>query len=118
MTEAQEQQRVVDYIHKTLPDVLLTCTGAGLGFHARHQKKMNTLGYLRGTPDLLVFEPRGAFHGLMIEMKSATGDVKPHQKEIMDKLRARGYRAHVCFGADQAIQIVNDYFSTDLLSLK
>ena len=109
-SEASEQAEVVAYVRSSMPGVLFTSTGAGLGFHVRYQAAMNRGGYLKGTPDLIFMEPRGVYHGLFIEMKSRVGSVRPEQKALMEELNQRGYKACICFGAEQAIEQIKAYF--------
>lgn len=108
-TEEQEQIEFVSYVRAKCPDVMLTTTGAGLGFHARFMRKMNQLGYAKGTPDVLVFEPRGQYHGLLIEMKSMRGESRPNQVEMIAKLNNKGYKAVICYGSAAAIKVFNEY---------
>lgn len=110
-SEKQEQMEVASYVRAKYPSVIMTTTGAGLGFNARFQKSMNQMGYAKGTPDLVFFEARHGFHGLLIEMKTVRGDIRPHQKEMREELEKRGYKACICFGSGQAIKVVDQYFA-------
>lgn len=49
-------------------------------------------GYQKGCPDIIIFEPRGKYHGLTIELK-AGAKVTPEQKKWRDELSQRGYKA-------------------------
>lgn len=73
---------------------------------------MKRTGYVKGIPDLLIFEPRGTFHGLMIEMKK---DEKSYatkeQKEWQEKLNARGYRSEICKSFEDAKRVIDEYLS-------
>lgn len=88
-------------------------------FHAipngghRHKKtaaRLKAEGVKAGVPDLFVAEPRGAFHGLYLEMKRrAGGRASPAQVERVRELRTRGYAALFCRGADEAWAAVELY---------
>lgn len=71
-----------------------------------HMKK---LGLTKGVPDVMVAIPRGGFHGLFIEFKSAKGRVRPEQTAFHEKLRSQGYCVEVCRDATEAIKLFQDY---------
>ena len=71
---------------------------------------MKAAGYLRGIPDLLIFEPSGDYNGLAIELKAGKGKPSPHQLEALKSLRARGWRAEVSTGWDDTVELLNEYF--------
>jgi hypothetical protein len=102
----------VAYIKAKYPSVIVTATGAGMGFSAKWQHLLSRLGYHRGTPDLMIFEPRSTFHGLFVEMKTVRGSLSTHQKDTLDRLAEKGYKTCVCFGAGQAIGAIDKYMSS------
>lgn len=55
-------------------------------------------GVRPGVPDLCLPVPRGGWHGLWIEMKSATGRTSPEQREWLEFLALQGYATAVCRG--------------------
>ncbi len=59
-------------------------------------------GVRAGVPDLSMPVPRGRFHGLYIELKAARGRVQDTQRQWIERLTAQGYKALVCFGAEEA----------------
>jgi len=73
-------------------------------------------GVLPGVPDLClpVPQPRpdgGDWHGLYVEMKRSDHSNAPtaQQKRWIDYLRASGYMAVVCYGAGEAIEVIERY---------
>jgi len=52
---------------------------------------------------------RKGYHGLYIEVKAIDDRIRPSQQEWIDKLAAQGYKAVVCFGAEDAIEVIADY---------
>ena len=52
-------------------------------------------------------------HGMYIEMKVAGGRVKPHQKAIHERLRARGYHVIVAWSAREAIEAIARYLDIE-----
>lgn len=82
---------------------------------APHQAVMaKRSGMRRGYPDVFLPVPSHGFHGLFIEMKRKDGvqsDVKPEQREWLAALRDQGYHAVVCFGWENAAQVIALYLT-------
>ena len=73
-------------------------------------KRMKATGYKRGFPDVFVYEARGGFHGLAIELKKGSGGrVSPSQNEWQQALEMRGYKATVAKGYDEAVRVLEWY---------
>ena len=72
-------------------------------------QRMKDMGQLKGAPDLLLAVPVGPFHGLFIEMKTEGGRVTTSQKEIHEYLREQGYAVYVCYCANEAMKVTNEY---------
>jgi len=71
-------------------------------------------GTARGFPDMFLFVPRHPWHGLAIELKRQKGGrTSKYQKDWLDLLQTRGYRAFVAHGAWDAITIIEKYLSGD-----
>jgi hypothetical protein len=113
-SEAAVQKAVIDYLRYQYPDALYCATAGGMKASYKQAARMKLTGYVKGVPDLQIFEPRGGFHGLMIEIKKdKTSYPTTEQKEWIKKLNERGYSAHVCKGVDEAIGVINSYFTRD-----
>lgn len=77
-------------------------------------KRLKAAGYKKGFPDVFVYEPRGAFHGLAIELKKEKGgSVSASQREWIAALEARGYHAVVAKGLEAAQMVIVDYLAVD-----
>ena len=77
-------------------------------------KRMKATGYKRGFPDVFVYEPRGPFHGLAIELKKEKGGrVSQAQKDWKQALEERGFHATVAKGYDMAIDVLERYLTED-----
>lgn len=70
-------------------------------------------GVKRGVPDYCLPVARGGFHGLYIELKTATGAVRPEQRGWLADLHAQGYKAVVCRQWEQAWSVLRDYLASD-----
>lgn len=71
--------------------------------------RLKRSGLRKGFPDLTIPVPKGTYHGLYIEMKSAKGRATPEQKEWITLLRNNGYVAEVCHGWREAVEIIDKY---------
>ena len=80
--------------------------------------KMMRMGYRKGTPDILVFEPRGIYHGLLIEFKAPGGTIGTDQHIFARLAEDRGYKTAFCFSTVEGIGVLAEYlglgkFSSD-----
>lgn len=74
--------------------------------------RFKAMGVKAGVPDVFLDVPRGGFHGLRIEMKRREGGrLEPEQREWIDHYNQIGYRAVVCYGWDQAREVIEEYLS-------
>lgn len=94
--------------HKESPLFSATVGGVRLAMHTA--KKMKQAGYKKGIPDLLIFEPRGMYTGLAIEVKTKTGRPSSHQKEWIKRLNSNGWRAEICYGLAECLAVIDEYF--------
>lgn len=69
-------------------------------------------GVVAGIPDLMLAMPRPPFHGLFLELKTATGSVSRSQKAVAETLRAQNYQVVVAYGLDDAIETIETYLET------
>jgi hypothetical protein len=74
--------------------------------------KAKRAGMRKGFPDISLPVSRKGCHALFIELKKHDGvpsDVKPEQKEYLEMLINEGNHCAVCFGADDAIDLISWY---------
>jgi hypothetical protein len=71
--------------------------------------RMSRMGYRKGTPDVLFFEPRGVYHGFLVEFKTPHGTVSPEQYKFISEAKDRGYVAVVCRSTNEAIEALRFY---------
>ncbi|GAP53531.1 hypothetical protein AHiyo6_00960 [Arthrobacter sp. Hiyo6] len=102
---------------------MLNCSGLKMTmFQARRQKALNPR---RGHPDLVVYERRGSFNGLAVEVKregeriyKRNGEpASEHIAEQRDYLRlldSRGWYTVFGVGAPDCIQLIDDYMGGKL----
>jgi hypothetical protein len=75
--------------------VLFTASCAGMRTHPRAGARMKRMGAKKGVPDIMIFEPRWKYHGLMIELKSKDGHASKEQIAWRDALNFKGYHAAI-----------------------
>lgn len=66
-------------------------------------------GIVRGVSDLILMLPRGGYHALCIEMKTATGYQSSYQKNWAELVRAQGYRYEVIRSAEDFRALLIEY---------
>ena len=67
-------------------------------------------GLKKGVPDIILPVPRGAYHGLFIEMKRVSGSrVSAEQRQWLQDLCEQGYAAAVCYGWKAASECIKTY---------
>ena len=75
----------------------------------REAVRFKAMGVKPGVSDIFLPVAQGGYHGLFIEMKAPDGRASAEQKKFINAVREQGYRAEVCFGWEQASQIILDY---------
>jgi hypothetical protein len=88
--------------------------------------KVKSLGYSKGTPDLIIPARRGDYAGLWIELKSeraeyidshgekkihSAGTLSDEQKEWLEYLKGEGYCARCATGFEEARKIIDAYLT-------
>ena len=72
---------------------------------------MRAEGLRPGVPDLCIPVARGRYHSLYIEMKADGGKPTEEQARWILRLRAEGMCAYVCYGAENAIALIDRYMA-------
>lgn len=90
--------------------ILHCCSLAGQGDMARRTKAL-LMGYWYGFPDYVVFIPKGAYYGLIIEFKIKPRKPSENQIETLRNLENNGYYTYVCYDIDDGIRILEWYMA-------
>ena len=109
--EALIQEAVINYINAQYPGTLYCASAGGVRTSMKQAVMMKRTGYVKGFPDIFIYEARHSCHGLAIEMKTAKGVMSQHQKEWQNELIKRGYIAVTCKSFDQAQIIIDEYLA-------
>jgi hypothetical protein len=112
MSEEKEQIALCQYMRLQYPSIIFSSDHSGIRVSQGLANKVKKLHSENGIPDLTIYEPRGGYYGLCIELK-ATGN-SPFRKTGMlrdnEHLR-KGYLAGFCTGFDEAKQTIDWYMS-------
>ena len=80
----------------------------------REAGRLKLQGVKRGVSDLHLALPLNGKAGLWIEMKQPDrkkAKVTPLQKEWLERMLLAGYEAHVCYGYQEARQVIESYIA-------
>tara|TARA_Y100000593_G_scaffold5057_1_gene9943 strand:+ start:990 stop:1334 length:345 start_codon:yes stop_codon:yes gene_type:complete len=113
MKEYELQKAVCKYLD--LNNVLY-CGSMGGNYqpHFSVRMKAKKSGYKKGFPDLFIYEPRGDYHGLAIELKVGYNRATKDQLWWRNELNERGYVAEICTGIDDALEVINRYLEDNV----
>ena len=125
LTESDIQIKVSQYIKEKYPDVIFTFDASGLRLPIGYAMKIKKMRSSNGIPDLLVFEPKGGYNGLFIELKkdgvkiykkdyTFTSEHYEEQFNVIEALKDKGYCAMFAFGLDEAKAIIDFYLDDSI----
>lgn len=127
VTELSVHNQVCKYLKAQYPNVMfLSDFGAGIKMSIGMANRQSMQKSNHAFPDLMIFEPRGGYYGLFIEVKrdrdalyNKNGTIKKSD-HIDDQIKAvsflnnRGYYANFACGFDEAKSIIDKYLSHPL----
>jgi hypothetical protein len=109
-SEHLEQAALFQWLAEKYPYALAFAIPNGGLRNVKVALKLKAEGVKPGVPDLFIAEPRGANHGLFIEMKKSHGGrMTKEQAKWQELLRKRGYCVEVCYGFKAAQDMVDMY---------
>lgn len=109
--EHYEQVRLFETVLREDPELyeLMAAVPNG-GLRAnKTANDLNAEGLKRGYPDIIIDLPAGIYHGARIEMKSESGKLSAEQKQKLKSRSDRGYYCAVCYGCDEALEVIRRY---------
>jgi len=107
--EQKMQCSIANYLRLKYPGLLWTISPAGLIINKSLGIMAVRMGYRSGTSDLLIFEPRGIFHGLFVELKVPGNLTSDDQDEFLTAANLRRYATAVCFTYTDTITTIAKY---------
>ena len=75
--------------------------------------RLKAAGVKSGVPDICLPVPKDEFHGLYIELKYGKNKPSENQKKWIEQLNKQGYKAKVCYGAEEAIAVIKEYLKVE-----
>ena len=118
-TESEEQQAVVawaEMVSGFVPDLEMLVHIPNGGYRMKQTAvRLKKEGVKPGFPDLNLPVPNDKYHGLYIEMKKRDHSNKPSKNQIwwINRLRKKGYKVAVSYGADEAIGEICKYLGIE-----
>lgn len=112
-TESNEQIAAMDWLRAQHPAIALHTLHIGNERKATYYAGyiMKRMGVLKGASDLFMAWPSRGYHGLFIEVKSKIGRPSIEQKSFLQRMKDVGYRAEICYGAEEVINTMKEYIS-------
>lgn len=124
-TEEEVHLQLCKYLSMQYPDIEFNSDLSGINQSKTQRGKSKRLRSGRAFPDLVIYEPRGVYHGLFIELKrpgtriyKKDGNIvaNKHIREQADKiykLRKKGYCAAFCIGFAEAKDFITRYLKLE-----
>ena len=111
--ESQIQKNCFYYFRLAHPDLarLFFAVPNGGKRNAREAAIMKAEGVTAGVADAILLVPRGDFHGLCIEFKTAEGRQSPHQKEWQVAVEKQNYQYTIIKNFDTFREVAENYLS-------
>lgn len=114
-SEATEQEQVIEWaawsVCKYPALKLLYHIPNGGSRNAAEAVNLKRQGVKAGVPDLCLPVACGGYHGLYIEMKYGKNTTTEKQEEWLAALNGQGYKAIVCYGAQEAVAELEKYLT-------
>lgn len=113
-SEAEEQEalfRWASLMRGRLPGIgLMHHVPNGGSRDPTEAARLKAQGVKAGVPDICLPVPRGAYHGLYIEMKVGKNKPTKNQCEWIASLREQKYAVAVCYGWEAAAETIKKYY--------
>ncbi len=112
-TESNEQIAAMDWLRAQHPKISEHTLHIGNERKATYYAGyiMKRMGVLKGASDLFMAWPNAGYHGLFIEVKSKTGRPTMEQKAFVQRMKDAGYKAEICYGAEEVISTMKEYIA-------
>lgn len=114
MKEEDIQKRFVQLLDRLnaqqAAGILYCTTQGGIKLSIGMARKMVSLGYRKGIPDVMIYTPSGEKVGLALELKTNSGRASADQRRWIAELKSFGWDAQVVYGYDRAVEALFKYF--------
>ena len=110
--ESKEQQTLVEWFRMQWPRELIFAIPNGGSRNIVEATQLKRSGVLAGIPDLCVPYPKEPYHALYVEYKTLKGKPSSAQLLVIEYLRMKGYKAVICYGLEEAMEVVKAYMES------
>lgn len=122
-SEKQDRAALIKWLDLAYPKVLYKVSyGDDALLDPRQAREQKRLSFGRGWPDLMIYEPRGEFCGLAIELKKMDAKLYKasglfasthleEQQAMLDLLTERGWVCGFAKGLENQMKMITDYLS-------
>lgn len=118
--ETSLHKAICNYIKLQYPKVMFNSDQAGSNMSKAQAGIARVLRSHRGYPDLHIFQAKGKYHGLFLEIKAESpfkkgdgklkaGDHLKEQQSVITSLNRRGYKSMFVWSLDQAKNEIDAY---------
>ena len=123
MNEKDLQINICRWLKLQYPEVIFTSESSGLRLTISQARSLAKQRSGKGLPDLMIFEPRGGYHGLFLELKREgekvfrrDGQIRSDahlqdQYSVINRLNDKGYLAGFAIGFDEARALITKYMN-------
>jgi hypothetical protein len=112
--ERQFQKLVIEYIDKCYPQIGSLCFHVPLELLRREEHTagmFHSLGARAGVADVVILVLRGAYHGLLIELKVPPRRPTDSQTTFLEAARAQGYAACWSDSINTVLKLIDVYLT-------
>lgn len=112
--ERAMQKAVVQYVDTKHPNIGSLCFHVPLELLRREQHTagmFHALGARAGVADIVMLVPRGAYHGLVVELKAPTRRPTESQVIFLEDARAQGYAACWSDSLNTVLKLIDVYLT-------
>lgn len=107
--EENLQIKIIQWLDMQYPNCLYCSTLGGMRLTIGQAVKIKRMGYRKGIPDLILYEPRGQYKALFLELKSKKGKMSEYQKKWQTELNERGYKSVCCNDFYECVKLIKNY---------
>lgn len=114
--------QICSYLRLQYPNIMFITDLSGIKLTIGQAIKLKTLRSGRAWPDLFIAEPNKEYHGLFLEIKRDSSEIRRkdgslktnnqhinEQYNVLNELKSKGYVAVFACGFDEAKRIIDDY---------
>lgn len=122
-SEKELHSQVCQYLKVKYPKILFNSDMAGaMKLTIGQAVQISKLRSNKGFPDIAIYEPRGEYRGLFVELKKegevlykrngeAITEHVQEQINCINILKAKGYSAGFAIGYNEAVKMIDEYLS-------